>query len=179
MEQLKQDLNKVVSYLSEGAAWHCKAANELRKIANKRGFARWHDDIEAKCDAKLKIELSKEISDYLKHIPVVDTSMVARAEQYTINGWEGFKQHFDIWIAREREFEKVIMVAITNASRENIAIYQKLCALSKEVCEEIFRVELVRDSLIEEGWGKHHCAIVSMLIHEHVEKHGNRDFNIG
>jgi hypothetical protein len=177
--QLNQDLNKVISYLAEGAAWHCKAANELRKMPNKRGFARWHDQIEAHCDADKKIDLSKEITDYLKHIPVVDNSMVLRAEQYTINGWEGFKQHFDVWIAREKEFEKVIMSAITNSARENIAIYQCLCNLSKEVCEEIFRVELVRDSLAQAEWNHHHVAIVSMLIHEHVETKNNRDFNIG
>lgn len=178
-DQLKQYLNEICSYLSEGMAWHKRCANQLRKMPNRRGYARVHDG-ESECDAKSNLELSKLIQDNLNYSPVVDGSLIVRAESYAIQGLEGFKQHFRVWTEREKTFLKSITAAIDLMRTEDIEIYQYLCALSKEVKCESIRAEWIYMSLEDVAWQPHHMAIVSKYLHEQAEANpGSMDFNIG
>lgn len=178
-EQFKQPLNEIATYLSEGEAWHRKVANELRKMPNKRGFARVHDG-EGLCDSKLNFEFVKVLRDQIQYTPVIDTNYLMRVENYMINDFEGFKQHFRIWVDREAKFLKSITAAIDYARTEDMEIYGLLCKLSKEVKNEAIRAQWIHDSLADAEWHKHHCAIVSYLLHEYAEKHpGETDWNIG
>lgn len=178
VEQLKQYLNEIATYLVEGEIWHRKVANELRKMPNKRGYARTHYE-EGKSDAKLNFDLLKVIRDNLKYSPMVDMNYVVKAEMYTISTFEEFKQHFGAWIRREQTFLRSISSAIEQVRNEDMNVYSMLCALSKEVKEESIRAEWIMLSLEDDNWGKHHCAVVSKWLHEQCEAGLWPDINIG
>lgn len=180
-EELKQRLNEISTYLSEGEAWHRRCANELRKMPNKRGFAR-HHDAESECDSKTRLKLDKLMMDNLKHSPTVDTAYVSRAESYAINGLEGFKQHFKAWVDREGTFLKSITTAIDLVRAEDIEIYSCLCCLSKEVKNEKIRAEWLYMGLEDAGWSGHDIRVVSKWLHDYFEckyDGGIIDYNIG
>lgn len=181
MEELRKHLDKIATYLSEGEIWHRKVANELRKLPNRRGFARWHE-AESACDQKEHLKLDKLIRDNLKYGPMVDTGYTAKAETYTISDTNGFKQHFQAWIAREKAFLDALNTAIPLAGKEDMQIYHCLCALSKEVKNEALRAEWALWGLEDTQWEAHDVRVVSKWLHSYFEEQYNGgaiDFNIG
>lgn len=180
-ENLKTNLNEISTYLSEGESWHRKVANELRKLPNRRGFARWHE-VESGYDQCEHTKLDKLIRDNLKYAPAVDMSYVSKAESYTVSDNAGFKQHFQIWITREQNFLASINAAIALAGQEDMQIYQCLCALAKEVKNEALRAEWIHAGFEDTAWEGHDIRVVSRWLHEYFEKEysgGTIDFNIG
>lgn len=161
-------LNKVCTHLAEGEKWHGKVSNELRKMPNKRGYARIHDD-EACGDGEKLICLSKMMRDHLGHAPVIDMQEVAKAEGYTVDSFEGFKNHFKVWSKREKEYADTLNMAIDSVRDKDIDLYHKFCEMAKDVKIEAMRAEWIHDSLADCEWGKHHCAVVSKWLHEQAE----------
>lgn len=180
-EELKKPLEKIATYLSEGEMWHRKTANELRKLPNKRGFARWHEE-ESGYDQRERLKLDKLIRDNLKYAPVVDMAYVSKAEAYTIADAAGFKQHFTAWMAREKAFLEALNAAIPLAGREDMELYHRLCSLAKEVKNEATRAEWAFMGLEDTKWEPHDVRVVSKWLHEYFEDKydgGMIDFNIG
>lgn len=181
MEELKLRLNEIGTYLSEGEIWHRKTANELRKLPNKRGFARWHEK-ESEYDQCEHLKLDKLIRDHLRYAPMVDIAYVSKAESYTISDMAGFKQHFQAWIARETAFLASLNAAIEHARDVDIALYHCLCSLAKEVKNEEMRASWVYAGLEETQWSTHDVRVVSRWLHSYFEEKydgGTIDFNIG
>lgn len=181
IEELRQRLDEIATYLSEGEAWHRRTANELRKLPNRRGFARWHE-AESECDQHFHLKLDKLIRDNLKYSPAVDMSYVSRAETYSVGGAQGFKDHFAAWIARENVFLAAINSAITYAGQQDMELYQCLCALAKEVKNEALRAEWALLGLEDTQWSPHDVRVVSKWLHDYFEcnyQGGTIDFNIG
>lgn len=181
MEELNKHLDKIATFLSEGEIWHRKSANELRKMPNKRGFARWHE-AESDYDQKEHLKLDKLIRDNLKYAPMVDMAYVAKAESYTIADKEAFKQHFKQWITREKVFLESINAAIALSGSADMQIYQCLCCLAKEVKNEAVRAEWGLESFVDTGWEGHDIRVVSKWLHDYFEEKysgGTIDFNIG
>lgn len=181
MSELEKYINEIATYLSEGEIWHRKVANELRKLPNKRGFARMHE-AESKYDQKEHLKYDKLIRDNLKYAPVVDMNYVSKAESYSIVDLNGFKQHFKTWYSRENAFLQSINSAIKIASGEDMELYHCLCCLAKEVKNESTRSQWIYDGLEDTGWNGHDIRIVSYLLHNYFEKEydgGIIDWNIG
>lgn len=182
VEDLQEHLSQIATYLSEGEAWHRRCANQLRKLPNKRGYAR-HHDAESECDGKSRLKLDKLMQDNLDYTPTIDTAYVSRAESYMIQNLEGFKQHFKAWMDREDKFLKSITAAIDLMRREDIEVYNFLCCLSKEVKNEVVRAEWLLMSLEDTKWEPHDVKVTSKWLHDYFEciyKHdGMIDWNIG
>lgn len=181
IEELKLRLNEIGTYLSEGEIWHRRTANELRKLPNKRGFARWHE-AESEYDQCEHLKFDKLIRDHLKYAPAIDTAYVSKAEMYTISDMAGFKQHFQSWIARETAFLASVNAAIEHARDADMELYHCLCSLAKEVKNEAMRAEWVYMGLEETQWSAHDTRVVSKWLHDYFEceyKGGEIDFNIG
>lgn len=178
-EEMGEILNHVCSYLAEGEKWHSKTANELRKMPNKRGYARIHDD-QAKCDAEKLLCLNKMLRDHMGHEAMIDIGMVQQAEAYKINSFEDFKNHFQVWLKREKDYLKCINDAIMAIRDKDMELYCKFCELAKDVKMEIMRSGWLHDSLADVNWDKHHCAVVSKWLHEQAEHEpGDWNWNIG
>lgn len=180
-EMLKQHLNKIATHLTEGVLWHRRVANELRKLPNKRGFARWHES-ESLSDNELRTKFDKMFRDNIKYAPVIDTAFANKAETFMVSDLEMFKQHFVIWMAREKAFVDSINAAIVLARAEDMEIYNCLCDLAAEVKNEMLRAEWVNASLIDTNWSAHDIRVVSKWLHAYFEfdyKGGTIDFNIG
>ena len=118
---MHESLDKIVSCLSCGEAWHRKAANECRKLGI-RGFGRWHDQ-EAECDQRTLAELQKLMRDNLQYAPKVDSTHRAKAEHGTMEGIQCFKGHFGHWKEREGVLLDALTTAIPLMRDENIQLY--------------------------------------------------------
>lgn len=177
---LHMELNKIVTYLSEGEYWHEKAAGECRKMAI-RGWGRWHES-EAICDAKSRICLEKLLRDKLSFAPEIDMAMVDHASKYIMNGAADFKTHHKLWIEREERLIECLNKAIELSRSVDMELYKELCCLLDEVQNEAMRVRLAHSSLDLGGWNGHDISVKSKWIHEYFEKEysgGKIDLNIG
>lgn len=176
--ELTSSLNEIISYLAEGACWHNRAANQLRKLA-LRGFARL-SDCEAKDDFCARQCLEKKLVDNLGFIATAQTNGSAMAEQYTLNSLGDLKGYFHTWCEREQKLIKSLNTAI-NASRDiSICIYEKLICLQHEVQDECMRAELLYERLDMAQWAPHDIGVVSKWLHDYCENHpGDLDFNVG
>ena len=173
-------LDKIVSYLSCGEAWHRRVANECRKLG-VRGMGRWHD-AEAVGDQKILSALQKELRDYLKHAPAIDSTTRAKSEEVTMEGLKCFQAHFNIWLDREKQLCHEVTLAIGHMREVNITIYRTLLDLKEEVQNEMFRLEHAFNSFQFAGWEGHDITVKSKWIHDYFEKDydgGCIDFNIG
>ena len=171
--------SKVCSHLAEGAAWHSRTATELRKMPNKRGYARIHDD-QASGDSQKLICFNKMLRDHLMISPVPNMQMVAKVETYSINTFDDFKNHFRVWVAREGEYLEVLNCAIDASREKDMTVYHKLCEMAQSVKIEAMRAEWICASLADCGWEKHHCAVVSKWLHDQAETApGDWNYNIG
>lgn len=173
-------MDEITTYLWEGEAWHEKAANETRKISI-RGVGRWHE-AEGCYDAKERVCLEKLFRDKLGYAPMVDMASVDKAYKYTMTGPQDFKNHFQIWIDREKKFIECLDAAIAQAGMVDMELYKKLCCLVDEVQNEAMRAKMVHDRLELSGWNGHDIGVVSKWLHEYFEKEydgGKIDFNIG
>lgn len=179
MADLRTCINEVATYLSEGFRWHMRTANELRKMPNKRGYARIHDD-QAEEDSKKLIELMKLVRDNMQYAPVADTAYVAKADNYTISSLDDFKNHFKVWMDREKIFIEAITEAINLVRDVDLELYQMFICMGKELKCECSRAEWIMLSLADVEWQPHHMAVVSKWLHEQAEAcPGSLDFNIG
>ena len=175
-EDIKKELltllDEICTYLYCGAHWHLKAANACRKILI-RGFGRWHD-CEAKGDFCALLKLEKVTQDKLGYMPKVDMEMVSKAELYTMNSMEDFKNHFRMWEANESELIECLNHAIHKSRTIDIQVYQALMCLEKEVQDERMRAKMAKDSLMFGGWSGHDISVKSKWIHEYFE-HTHKD----
>jgi hypothetical protein len=176
--ELFEELDKIGTYLDAGCHWHLQAANASRKMLI-RGFGRWHD-CEAKGDFCELEKLKKVVQDKLGHDIKIDMDIVTKAEAYTMNNMEDFKNHFKIWDNNESELIECLNHAIHESRTIDIQIYKCLMALEDEVQDEVMRARMAKDSLAFGGWNPHDISVKSMLIHkyfEHEHKDGG-DINI-
>lgn len=179
-QELYTSLNHIATYLSEGEAWHRRAANECRKMFI-RGLGRWHE-AESKEDEKALICLSKLLQDNIKYSPVVDSTIVANAEKLVMASPADFKAHFNYWLERENKLIMALNAAINESRAINIELYEKLCGIQKEVQNEAMRIEMVYGRFDFAGWNGHDIGVCSKWLHEYFEKEydgGCIDFNIG
>lgn len=180
-KELYTCLDDICTYLYCGMHWHIKAANASRKIL-VRGFGRWHD-CEAKGDFCCLKKLKKIVQDKLGYDPKVDMQMVSKAEAYTMNNLEDFKNHFRIWENNEMELIGCLNKAIHASRTIDIQIYKELMCLAKEVQDEKMRACMVKDSLAFGGWNTHDISIKSMIIHKYFEHEhedgGEININLG
>jgi len=178
-EELKSVINQMATYLAEGEKWHKKAANELRAMPNKRGYARIHDD-QAALDGNKAIHLDKMFRDHLKYSPVIDSSYISKAEIYTIPDFDAFKQHFFTWMNREKLFKEIANKAIDLIRYEDMELYGEFCTMAKDLRTEYLRAEWLYLALADTGFDKSHCAIVSKWLHDQAESNpGDFNWNIG
>jgi hypothetical protein len=182
VEQLKTQLNSILTCLTEGAEWHRRAGNECRKL-HVRGWGRWHE-AEAECDAKAAICLSKLCVDIpdINIVPSVHNAYIQKAQAYQIRDMIGFKEHHDTWVEREQAFINVLNEAIALSRDVDIKLYEYLCKLCKEVQNEKMRVEWTVGRLSLADWHGHDLGVCSMVMHDYFEHKydgGEIDFNIG
>ena len=171
-------LDCISTDLFTGAAWHLRAANQMRKIG-MRGFARIHDY--GSChDHKKRICLEKLLCDRLDYEPVIDVSDAGHVTSFAIDPSK-LKSHFEMWHANESEFAKYLIEAVRKAAHEDICVYNELTCILNAVQEEIMRIKFIIKRLDVGGWSGHDIGVVNMVIHEHMEKHPDKglDFNLG
>lgn len=178
---LHDELDHICSYLSAGACWHLRAANACRKMLI-RGMGRWHD-CEAKGDFCSLEKLLKIIQDKLGYNPKIDMEMAAKAEMYTMNNMEDFKNHFRLWDSNESELIECLNHAIHLSRTIDIQIYKELMCQTKEVQDERMRARMAKDSFAFVSWNPHDISVKSMMIHkyfEHEHKDGSEiNINLG
>jgi len=179
MADLQRSLNQICTFLAEGNIWHGRAADELRKMPNRRGYARMHES-QAAHDARVSLDLHKDIRDILHFTPALDMAYAGKAAIYVIQDFNAFKRHFGDWENRENAYHDAAFEAIEAVRGTDIQIYTRMCQLARHFQEEAWRAAYIFSCLDEEGWGKHHVAVVSKWLHDHDEaRPGSLDFNIG
>lgn len=171
-KHLFMHLDDICTYLYCGTHWHLKAANACRKVL-VRGFGRWHD-CEAKGDFCQLERLEKVMQDKLGYMPHIDMEMVSKAEMYTMNTMEDFKNHFKLWERNEMELIECLNQAIHASRTIDIQTYKELMCLTDEVQDEKMRASMVKDSLAFGGWNGHDISVKSKWIHEYFE-HQHKD----
>lgn len=178
---LNDAFDKIVTYLTDGAIWHKRIANQERKIGI-RGPGRWNDE-EGKGDYCSSSKLEKLLGDNLDYYPNIDTKSFETSVRVVLNNIDDFKASFETWIRREDDLISVLNYAINETRVLDIQIYDCLCCLLKEVQNEKTIIKKLHKRLELAKWGEHDVGIVSMIIHEFFEceyKQGDMiDFNIG
>lgn len=176
-KKLEYKLDEIFSYLARGKKFHYNNSFGLRNMG-LRGFANLHDE-EAICDFKSMVCLKKLINDRLKWNPTIDEDIAKEYEHYNITNMQEFKNSFQIWQHNETELEDCISETLKLASMEDLCLYKSLIELGNEVQTERFRSEQIFTRLELGGWQSHDLAIVSMMVHKHLEDHNNLDFTLG
>lgn len=173
-------LDHICTMLAKGEVWHKKAANECRKIG-MRGMGRYHD-AEGMTDAIELFEMGKILCDKMHYYGRVDYTVVAHADTYNIANNADFKRHFGIWDAAEKELAAKITEFLPHAMVD-MDLYKKLTHILHNVQNEIFRLNIVKNSLEFAGWNPHDISVKSKWLHDYFEntwKLGcDIDFNIG
>lgn len=180
--ELRQHLDNICTYLTEGENWHRRSANECRKNM-LRGWGRWHD-AEGICDAKSHFAIAKIAIDSpaISYEPAVDLQTSMRAVSYTIPyGPEGLKRHHEQWLDRENRFIAIINMAIQESRNIDLCLYEELLCLGKEVQNEAMRVKMVEGRITLANYNGHDIGILSMVLHSYFEAYdgGVIDFNLG
>ena len=168
-------MDKVCTTLTAGSLIHERSALCALEYG-LRGFGRLHMH-NAKEDFEAKLCLEKLLVDRLEHIPTLDIEAIGRAAGYSFEQAQ-FKASLQWYMAREKEFIKLLNEAVKMAGDIDMAVYEKLVYILSEVQEEAFRVKEIIKRLDAGGWAGHDLMHVSEAIHRHHEAHGNMDYSL-
>jgi len=159
-----------------GAAWHLRAANQLRKMG-LRGFARLHEY--GSChDHKKRLCLEKLVCDRLHYAPKIDVSDAEHVTSFVLSDPGKLKPHLEMWRDNEREFAKYLAEAVKLAAGEDMCVYNELVCILDGVQDEVFRIETLLKRLELGGWSGHDLATISRQLHIHFEHHPEKGLDI-
>ena len=169
--------DKISTEFAIGTLWHGRSAPCMRASAF-RGFGEIHLRM-SEHDNKKKLCFEKIVSDRIKYVANTDMSDSQRPASYSFAATpQELKEHFHLWVKREHHYEVILNEAIEMARSIKLAIYDELCAIQRDVQEEITRVEFLIERLDTGGWSGHDVAYVSELYHKHFENGGGMDITL-
>ena len=179
-------LDCVCSDLFGGNIWHGMVAAQMYKIG-LRGFGRMHQyqahhDFEKLYGAKNGTGgLLKILVDRLGYTPSIDTSEAVNTVRVSITGPADLKDHLHNWCESEKEFAKILTMAVRQAAGVDMCIYNELACILTCVQEEIMRLKLLKKRLEIGGMNGHDLMRISKDLHEHYENHAamGMDVNLG
>lgn len=166
-------LNKIFGTLMAGQMFHMRSAEHTRKVGY-RGWARWHE-YEAKEDFNTMMKLSKLMTDRAKIDFTINNTELLESHNYPMPS--DLKAHHLFWIAREKEFCKLMKQAIDELKYSDVEIYKLIVAKLSDVQDEIARLEQLNTKLDNVSYSSSMLLLTSKELHEHFENETDRDYN--
>ena len=175
MDEYIHLIEDIMTTLMEGSILHEISAQHMFKYGY-RGFGRLHL-YNSECDFEARLCLGKLVVDRLEHIPMVDGNAISKATTYTF-GQKDLQAHLAWYYQREKEFSQLLTKAVRMAADYDMAVYEKLCKILASVQDEMFRVKQISERLELGGWAGHDLATVSRLLHVHMSRNKDMDFEL-